>query len=213
VLQEEKSPTCLMASSIMNQHHHHSSYNNYNQQRHYSTSNNNNMPQSQYKSYGGNANGSGGGPTSTSNGYHQKGYTHSASMNEITDNSRYQPSQKTANSSTSSYQKNHQYEGVTHAYQNQTYSNNSNSFYQSQVGSECGANTLSETRKEQRERREREFVPSFLLIDACKTNNERKVKEICKKLSTLSTDDVQPVANFQDQAGRVSHSYIITALP
>ncbi|OXA57450.1 Inversin [Folsomia candida] len=64
-----------------------------------------------------------------------------------------------------------------------------------------------EARRELREKRERDFVPSFVLLDACISNNERKVREICRKLSTLDDDDVEPVINFQDQAGRTPLSY------
>lgn len=60
-----------------------------------------------------------------------------------------------------------------------------------------------ETRAEERERREKNFVPSFILLDACKINDERKVKEICRKLTTLGVEDMQPVINFQDHTGRV----------
>lgn len=49
-----------------------------------------------------------------------------------------------------------------------------------------------------------EFIPLFVLSDACRENSERKVREICRKLMLLEADEAEPVVNFQDQTGRVS---------
>lgn len=49
-----------------------------------------------------------------------------------------------------------------------------------------------------------EFIPLFVLVDASKEDNERKVREICRKLVFLQTEEAEPVVNFQDQTGRVS---------
>ncbi|ODM98206.1 Ankyrin repeat domain-containing protein 33B [Orchesella cincta] len=56
-------------------------------------------------------------------------------------------------------------------------------------------------------RNDREFIPLFVLVDACKENNERKIREICRKLLALSEEEAAPVVNFQDQAGRTALSY------
>lgn len=171
-----------MASSVMNQHHSH--YGNYNQRNY-----NNNMTNSNsYSSSKGSSTSS----SSTNNGYYN--YPHSSSMNEITDNRNYHNQSHQQPKPLQNGQKSSSYYGINQNQQNQTNSiSNSNQI---------------ELRKEQRERRmeqKRDFVPSFVLIDACKTNNDRKVREICRKLATLAPDDVHPVANFQDQTGRVSY--------
>lgn len=49
----------------------------------------------------------------------------------------------------------------------------------------------------------REFIPSFILVDTCKEGNERKVREICRKLMALEAEEAESVVNFQDQTGRV----------
>jgi len=165
------------------------------------------MTQSQYKGYGSKK---GSTAAITHNGHnHYRNSSHSSSMSEITDNFRYQQahgqtSQKTINS----FQRNQHGSG---SQQSQLYQT---SLVNSEQESNGKSGQLSwEARRDQREKREKEFIPSFLLIDACKTNNERKVKEICKRLSSLSDEETQPVANFQDQTGRVSYSLIVIHKP
>lgn len=55
-----------------------------------------------------------------------------------------------------------------------------------------------------------ECFPPFLLHDYCKNNNEKKVKELVRKLCCLSSLEVEPIVNYQDQTGRVSTTYIRT---
>ncbi|CAL8126284.1 unnamed protein product [Orchesella dallaii] len=65
----------------------------------------------------------------------------------------------------------------------------------------------SRTRDRKIKRNESEFIPSFVLVDACKENNERKIREICRKLLALEEEEAATVVNFQDQAGRTALSY------
>ena len=58
----------------------------------------------------------------------------------------------------------------------------------------------------------KEFVPSFVLVDACKANNERKIRDLVRRLTPFSCEDVDPIVNFQDSCGRVSRIVIIFGL-
>lgn len=52
----------------------------------------------------------------------------------------------------------------------------------------------------------KDFVSGFALLEACQANNEGKAKELVRKMCCLSSAEVGPLVNFQDQTGRVSLS-------
>ena len=58
--------------------------------------------------------------------------------------------------------------------------------------------------REQGSNTNKEFIPAFVLVDACQSNNERKIREAVRKLSCLASAQVEPIVNFQDPTGRVS---------
>ncbi|CAG7836640.1 unnamed protein product [Allacma fusca] len=53
----------------------------------------------------------------------------------------------------------------------------------------------------------KEFIPSFVLVDASKSNNERKIRELVRRMTAMCSEDVDPIVNFQDSCGRTALSY------
>jgi len=88
--------------------------------------------------------------------------------------------------------------------QSTKYGGNSSSNLNNHQDFENGAGIHQSGRAVVVQRQPSEYIPTFMLLDYCKAANERKVKELVKKMENLPIQDVDPVVNFQDHTGRVN---------